>query len=111
MSAPSFMSARVRHELMRTPLARTVQAPHWPWSHPFFTPVRPRYSRKASSKVVHGATSIGFSAPFTLRVMRCLVGSDAVGDATAPFSDALLMLTPPWFDLGLAVGLRRLRVP
>jgi hypothetical protein len=30
------MIAKVRHELTRRPSTRTVQAPHWPWSHPFF---------------------------------------------------------------------------
>ena len=55
-SAPSFMTASVRQELMRLPSTSTVQAPHWPWSQPFFVPVRPRCSRRASSRVVHGAT-------------------------------------------------------
>src|SRR5262249_59034989 len=111
MSAPSFMTARVRHELMRTPLARTVQAPHCPWSHPFLVPVRPRYSRRASSRVVHGATSICLAVPFTLRVTRLFVGKGAVAVATAPFSGSFLMPTPPGIDSGLHVGLRELRAP
>ena len=28
--APSFMTASVRHELMRRPSTSTVHAPHWP---------------------------------------------------------------------------------
>ena len=35
ISAPSFMTASVRQELMRLPSTSTVQAPHWPWSQPF----------------------------------------------------------------------------
>ena len=56
ISAPSFMTASVRQELIRRPSTSTVQAPHWPWSQPFLVPVRSRWSRNASSKVVHGAT-------------------------------------------------------
>ena len=44
----------VRQELTRRPSTSTVQAPHWPWSQPFFVPVRSRCSRSASSRVVHG---------------------------------------------------------
>src|SRR5215475_8579491 len=88
------MIARVRHEMIRLPSTRTVQAPHCPWSHPFFVPVRSRYSRRASSRVVHGATSNGFAAPLTLRVMRLFAGNDAVGFIGASCSGVLFMLTP-----------------
>src|ERR1051326_2844624 len=30
MDSPSCATARLKHELMRRPLDRTVQAPHWP---------------------------------------------------------------------------------
>ena len=40
MSAPSWLTARARHELIRRPSTRTVHAPHWPRSHPFLVPVR-----------------------------------------------------------------------
>src|ERR1700730_7046634 len=66
--APSFITANVKQELTRRPSTKTVQAPHWPWSQPFFVPVRLRRSRKASSKVVHGAMlNVRFS-PLTLSV-------------------------------------------
>ena len=40
MSAPSWLTASARHELIRRPSTSTVQAPHWPRSHPFLVPVR-----------------------------------------------------------------------
>ena len=49
---PATATASVRHDNTRRPSSRTVQAPHWPWSQPFFAPVRPTCSRSASSNVV-----------------------------------------------------------
>ena len=63
---PSFMTAKVRQELTRRPLTSTVQAPHWPWSQPFFVPVRSRWSRSVSSSVVHGASASTLSTPLTI---------------------------------------------
>ena len=40
----------------RRPSTCTVQAPHWPWSQPFFEPVSARWSRSASSSVVRGSS-------------------------------------------------------
>ena len=40
MSAPSWLTASARQELIRRPSTRTVQAPHWPRSQPFLVPVR-----------------------------------------------------------------------
>ena len=37
------------------PSTNTVQAPHWPRSQPFFVPVSPAYSRRASSRVTRGS--------------------------------------------------------
>jgi hypothetical protein len=39
---------------MRRPSIRTVQAPHWPWSRPFFVPLAPRVraGRRAGSRAV-----------------------------------------------------------
>src|ERR1041385_5113336 len=53
---------------MRRPLARTVHAPHCPWSQPFFVPVRWRFSRRRSSRVVRGS-SVSCSC-FPLMVSR-----------------------------------------
>src|SRR5262245_41759109 len=88
------MTARVRQELIRRPLTRTVQAPHWPWSHPFFVPVWSRYSRRASSRVVQGATSICFAVPFTFRVIRDFGGNEGVAVPTLAGSGCLLMGPP-----------------
>src|SRR5262249_52482660 len=87
------MTASVRHELMRRPFTRTVQAPHWPWSHPFLVPVRPRYSRRASSKVVQGATSICTGAPLTVSRTQDFAGTGTA--ATVAVTDCVFMQPPP----------------
>src|SRR6478672_738578 len=46
----------------------TVHAPHWPWSHPFFEPVRCKCSRRQSSSVVRGSIRRSYFLPFTRRV-------------------------------------------
>jgi len=74
--APSFITASVRHELIRRPSTRTVQAPHWPWSQPFLVPVRPRWMRSASSSVVHGARVSLFATPLTWSVIVILAGAE-----------------------------------
>ncbi len=56
-SAPSWLIASARQELMRRPSSRTVQAPHWPRSQPFLVPVRSRRSRSRSSRVTRGSSS------------------------------------------------------
>ena len=77
-SAPSFMTASVRQELIRRPSTSTVQAPHWPWSQPFLVPVRSRRSRNASSRVVHGAITSSTRAPLTVSVTGIFCGAAAV---------------------------------
>jgi hypothetical protein len=52
----SWIAARERQLLIRRPLTRTVQAPHWPRSHPFFVPVIPNRSLRASSRLMRGST-------------------------------------------------------
>ena len=37
-SAPSWLTASARQELMRRPSTMTVHAPHWPRSQPFLVP-------------------------------------------------------------------------
>src|SRR5256885_3401634 len=70
--------ARLRQELIRRPFTRTVHAPHWPWSHPFFDPVSCKCSRSASSNVVRGSISSGCVRPLILRVT--FAGVTAVSD-------------------------------
>src|SRR3977135_2378340 len=91
------MTASVRHELMRTPFTITVHAPHWPWSQPFFVPVRPRYSRRASRSVVHGATSISLGAPLTVRVIRDFVGNADLAVSRVAFWICVPMESPVGF--------------
>jgi len=87
--APSFITANVKQELTRRPSTKTVQAPHWPWSQPFFVPVRLRRSRRASSKVVQGAMlNVRFS-PLTLSVT-------VIAAAAETFSCALRVAGGIW---------------
>ena len=66
ISSPSCIAARVKQLLMRCPLTITVQAPHCPWSQPFFVPVSARCSRSASSNVVRGSRSRAYFRPLTV---------------------------------------------
>jgi hypothetical protein len=45
VTGPRTAMARVRHPSTRTPSTSTVQAPHWPWSQPFFAPVSASLAR------------------------------------------------------------------
>ena len=78
-SAPSFITARVRHELIGRPSTRTVQAPHWPWSQPFLVPVRSRCGAQVEQGRP-GATVSLRSTPLTCSVTAILVG---VGNRSA----------------------------
>lgn len=67
ISSPSWTTARERQRLVRRPLASTVQAPHWPWSHPFLlVRVSAKFSRRRSSSVTRGSTDSACDWPFTL---------------------------------------------
>src|SRR5438046_10581850 len=68
-SSPSCITASDRQELILTPPTRTVQAPHWPWSQPFFEPVSFRCSRSASRRVVRGSRSSALASPLTVIVV------------------------------------------
>src|SRR5579875_2644904 len=52
IAAPSYATARARQDSTRSLSSSTVQAPHWPWSQPFFGLVLPSRSRSASSRLV-----------------------------------------------------------
>src|SRR5215212_7628559 len=69
ISDPSYATARARQLLARLPSRRTVHAPHWPWSQPFFGLVIPSRSRRASSSVVRVSTVRCRSAPSTQSVI------------------------------------------
>ena len=83
-SAPSFMTASVRQEMMRRPSTSTVQAPHWPWSQPFLVPVRSRWSRSASSKRrPRGNGELGLNAVDGQRDRHLFRGRDRARPAAA----------------------------
>src|SRR5260370_27717269 len=65
-SRPSHCAASIRHDTMRLPSSRTVQAPHAPWSQPFLVPVRPRWSRSASSRVTWLSSCTKDTEPLTV---------------------------------------------
>jgi hypothetical protein len=54
---------------IRRSFSSTVQAPHWPWSQPFFGLVTPSRSRRASSSVVRVSTVSWRAAPSTWSVI------------------------------------------
>src|SRR5579859_7581398 len=60
---PSQVIASVRQLLMRRPSSSTVHAPHCPWSHPFFVPVRCISARSRSSSDMRGSTCTCFCSP------------------------------------------------
>ena len=68
ISAPSCVTASARQRVRAPAVDSTVHAPHWPWSQPFFVPVRPRCSRSRSSSDVRVSSSSDCCSPFTRRV-------------------------------------------
>src|SRR6202040_347917 len=85
ISSPACITASVRQLLMRCPLTITVQAPHCPWSQPFFVPVNPRCSRNASSSVTRGSRSRAWRRPLTVSatVSLCIGAASAAASADA----------------------------
>ena len=57
-----------------------MQAPHWPWSQPFFVPVSSRVSRTQSRSVVRGSIRRARSLP----LIRSVTGTRSVGAPVAP---------------------------
>src|SRR3984885_5426108 len=78
-SSPSTETARVRQLLMRRPLTKTVQAPHWPWSQPFLVPVSFRSSRRRSRSEVRESTLSCFSSPLTVTETGITLACDSTG--------------------------------
>jgi hypothetical protein len=70
------MAAKDRQLAIRMSSTSTVQAPHCPWSQPFFDPVSPRCSRNASSSVVRVSRSSVWDVPFISKVTRCVTEAD-----------------------------------
>src|ERR1700690_1870870 len=70
ISEPAACAANIRQERTATPSNSTVQAPQTPCSQPAWAPLRSSRSRRQSSKVVRGSTSISCTVPLTLSSMR-----------------------------------------
>src|SRR5882724_7383189 len=81
ISSPSCIAAKQRHEFTRRSLMCTVHAPHWPWSHPFFDPVRCKCSRRQSRSVVRGSIRKSYFFPFTRRATGIAPSGSGVRDA------------------------------
>src|SRR6202051_3800348 len=98
-SAPSFMTASVRQELIRRPSISTVQAQHWLWSQRFLVACKSRWSRNASSNVVHGATSSCRTTPLTVSDSVIFSGTWMGSSAARLRVSAICtsaFLVPPW---------------
>src|SRR4030095_2219323 len=61
---PLARATGVTHERTASPLRCTVQQPHTAMPHPYFVPVRPRWSRRTHKIGVVGSTSTVVGAPF-----------------------------------------------
>src|SRR4029450_2923739 len=91
---PSFITARVRHDTTRRPSSRTVHAPHCPWSHPFLVPVSSSRSRRASSRVVQGATASVRFWPLMVSVIMISAGADFLARSFAVVVGFAVMWPP-----------------
>ena len=68
-SASATVTASVMQASTRRPATCTVQAPHSPRSQPIFVPVSPNRSRKASSSVTRGSSTMTCALPLTRNVI------------------------------------------
>src|SRR5207237_669329 len=80
---------------MRRPSTRTVQAPHWPWSQPFLVPVRPRFSRRASSSVTRGSSFNSCFLPLSRNVTGTVAGAPGLAGWASAAREEDSPLTPP----------------
>src|SRR6266404_6152597 len=67
ISLPAARDTGATHDRTASPSRCTVQAPHCAMPHPYFVPVRPRFSRKTHSRGVEGSTSRFTRCRFTLK--------------------------------------------
>ena len=80
---------------MRRPSTSTVQAPHWPWSQPFFVPVSFQCSRSASSSVVRVSSATWLVRPFTFSVTGIVGGAGRSSSGTAAASVGMAVAAAP----------------
>src|ERR1700704_3812166 len=104
MRLPASIAASVMQARTRRPSTCTVQAPHSPRSQPFFVPVSPNSSRKASSSVVRGSTAIVRGSPLTVRFTA---GGSMRGLLTSVPPGGSRSWRPPSCDVGCADALQR----
>jgi hypothetical protein len=64
-SRPATCTTGVKQETTRGPPTCTVHAPQWPWSQPFFAPVRSNRSRSTSRRDSRGPTRISTARVLT----------------------------------------------
>src|SRR3954468_23459752 len=96
MSAPWWATARARQAFARRPSIRIVQAPHCPWSQPFFAPVSPRCSRTRSSSVVRASIATRCGSP----LFRSSISASMRSNATRQWTPPPPVPAPPWRKLG-----------
>src|SRR5262245_46309462 len=90
---PSRSAGRARHDSTGSPSTSTVQVPHSPSSQPCLVPVRPRSSRRTSSRVLCTGTSTSWSSPLTLRTRRVFVETGDANDSLT-MNNNLKILNP-----------------
>src|SRR4029079_7077793 len=95
ISAPSCITASVRHETMRCPPTRIVHAPHAPWSQPFLVPVRFARSRSMSSSDVRLSTVMSRASPLLRTRTPEDVAVFACSSSPQPASSGAVATTPP----------------
>src|ERR687891_1595150 len=86
--------------MIRSPSTRTVHAPHAPWLHPFFDPVRPRYSRRASSNETRGSMCRSYVARLIRSVIEAVADSGGAACPTAPPRGSSVILPRSSVGLG-----------
>ena len=95
ISAPSCITASVRHEMTRCPFTRIVHAPHAPWSQPFLVPVSSARSRSMSSSDVRLSTAISRASPLMRTRTTEDIAVSAGWSSPQPAINGAVATTPP----------------
>src|SRR4030042_6519810 len=70
---PSSLETFCKQEFKALPSIITVHAPHSPFLHPSFVPVKFKSSRRKRNKVRSGWTSLSIHLPLTMSFTFCLI--------------------------------------
>src|ERR1019366_10387082 len=81
------ITANERQLFTRRPLTCTVHAPHCPWSHPFFVPVRWMRSRSVSSSVARVSSPLSLYCLPLMRRVTVLVPALSAASCAAGATD------------------------